>query len=475
MRSKKLSTPATMPPESASKRNPSPPRPMRMEVVIICLPANLKRKWAPDPAKSSDITSKDSVPPPKKRSRKMVVEHRKAAGSANDDETVSARPHNRKKKTGGAVASSSKEKPRSHGKHKEKKARRHSSPLDSGDEVEAEHIIESRLRTRNKLSAKERALERLKCARAKQPPPKTPPESSDSSEDESDSEHDSLFDGSDSDRSSDFIVEDDGGTVVLPKEFSMDAHEGIYHQFRKIFQFMVHVAIRPPLERQEFMQTQLKEQDYFSIPFHAAQRKISSIRGSVASSRWQPAFIALLEKYSVFETKDLPSTSTVECDLCGRKGRRDCKKGMLSGVPYHRMGYEDTQDDSSDDSSDDDNASMKKPEKTTFRLGRFCVERLSLFHQLSHWEYDLFKCILREVDQLHEAALGKGHILNDRDVYVSINKFGKKPPPKDLHDADAIDAWLVDRNVADIEWAKLKLMMDQALNIETAVKRGRTD
>jgi len=83
-----------------------------------------------------------------------------------------------------------------------------------------------------------------------------------------DSGSDSLFDGSIHDKSdsddsddSDFIVEDDGATLaVLPMEFSMEAHEDLTHQFKKIFQFFVHIAVRPAVERHQFMEDQMKSE-----------------------------------------------------------------------------------------------------------------------------------------------------------------------------------------------------------------------
>ena len=61
----------------------------------------------------------------------------------------------------------------------------------------------------------------------------------------------------DSGNSSDFIVEDDN-VVDLPPQFSMETHQDLSHQFKKIFQFFVHVAVHPPDKRANFMQSQLE-------------------------------------------------------------------------------------------------------------------------------------------------------------------------------------------------------------------------
>lgn len=78
-------------------------------------------------------------------------------------------------------------------------------------------------------------------------------------DDDSESEHNSLFDEPESDASEGFIVDDNGeGLASLPAEFSMEAHEDLAHQFKKIFQFFVYIAVHPPVERHEFMERLMK-------------------------------------------------------------------------------------------------------------------------------------------------------------------------------------------------------------------------
>lgn len=63
---------------------------------------------------------------------------------------------------------------------------------------------------------------------------------------------------SDSDHSqSSFIVEDEE-TVELPAEFSMETHQDLSHQFKKIFQFFVHIAIQPSKKRADYMESRMK-------------------------------------------------------------------------------------------------------------------------------------------------------------------------------------------------------------------------
>lgn len=48
-------------------------------------------------------------------------------------------------------------------------------------------------------------------------------------------------------------------------------------------------------------------------------------------------------------------------------------------------------------------------------------------------------------------------------------------PPDDLSDADGIMDWLDQRGVINIEWQKVKEMMESARNLEMKAKRGEAD
>ena len=62
---------------------------------------------------------------------------------------------------------------------------------------------------------------------------------------------------SDSDQSSQFIIEDDV-EVQLPAQFSMQTYGDLSYQFKKIFQLYVHVAVQSPEDRLAFMEQQMQ-------------------------------------------------------------------------------------------------------------------------------------------------------------------------------------------------------------------------
>jgi hypothetical protein len=119
------------------------------------------------------------------------------------------------------------------------------------------------------------------------------------------------------------------------------------------------------------------------------------------------------------------------------------------------------------------------PTTVEFNLGRFCGRRTRVYHEFTHWEvryslrllnrpliavnqYSLFRCVRQEVDDLHASKQSGG--------FFRIAYSGAKRPPKDLDDADAIYEWLDERKVIDMEWQKIKDMMESARHLEMAKK-----
>jgi hypothetical protein len=42
----------------------------------------------------------------------------------------------------------------------------------------------------------------------------------------------------------------------------MRSHDDLTHQFKIVFQFFVHIAVRPSIDRQSFMENQMKRTIY---------------------------------------------------------------------------------------------------------------------------------------------------------------------------------------------------------------------
>lgn len=218
-----------------------------------------------------------------------------------------------------------------------------------------------------------------------------------------------------------------------------------------------------------------------------AQRRISSLGSSlVASNRWKPALVTLLKTYPTLEIKDLPSKRfTPICDACRIKGRRGCRTGEFSGTPYNRLGFAVIIDQyareadifillcRTSQSRPKTSTQIWTRARTRMRIWTRTPARVQIRRivQVPKWrlplvgsvpngyksftksatgryvflpyesflpfiiriQYDLFKCILAEVDQLYEVKQSSG-VVNLSDVFVPV-KYADGKRPEDLHDA----------------------------------------
>ncbi|PCH38064.1 hypothetical protein WOLCODRAFT_96408 [Wolfiporia cocos MD-104 SS10] len=350
-----------------------------------------------------------------------------------------------------------------------------SSPEDDADlldEVDSDKIIESRFRTRDKKSTYQRNLEKLKRKKRGESV-----RSSSSSFDGEESDEPESFphakpdgDGSDAavddhaseDQEDAFIVEDDSSSVPqLPAQFSMNSHQDLIHHFKVICQYFVHLAVADAGERESTAQRLLKD-EYFSVPLNTARRKISGMRDSlVASSVWRPEFKKPLETYPNLDIIML-DFAVPHCDACHLGGRMSTRLGRLSGSPYVDTTYETLEEGSTSESDDD-----TPPVRKEFNLGRFCAKRTQVFHKFTHWEYHIFRNLLREVDALRDPD-GTQH-------FVIVAHASGVQPPEDLSDPDGIMEWLDERGVITGEWRNLKKMMDSARNLDVHSRGGEND
>ena len=59
--------------------------------------------------------------------------------------------------------------------------------------------------------------------------------------------------------------------------------------------------------------------------------------------------------------------------------------------------------------------------------------------------------------------------------FAPVAYVGSVPPPDDLTDADGMMAWLDSRKIIDMEWQRIREMMDKGRRLEMSAKRGETD
>ncbi|KZT67736.1 hypothetical protein DAEQUDRAFT_728731 [Daedalea quercina L-15889] len=366
-------------------------------------------------------------------------------------------------------------------KRKLVKGQRPPTPEEEEDllhEVDEERIIESRLRSRDKKSAFQKNLEKLKRKKRGQSLASSSSAEDDEIEDvpfadarpDKAQDGDSSQDGDDDAEEDTFIIEDDNAVAPeLPPEFSMNTYQDLLHHFKIICQMFVHLAVHEQDERGATM-ADLSRNQYFAVPLQITRRKLVGMRDSlVTSSVWRTDYKKSLETYPDFEVHQLDFTVS-GCDACHLGSRMSTRLGRLSGLPYDRDTFESFEERDSDDDSDEGDSENEGHDpclKKEFNLGRFCAARTRVFHRFSHWEYALFGALAREVDELRTGASTRG--------FVRVAYARGVQPPDDLSDADGIMDWLDERGIINLEWQKIKEMMESARNLEMKAKKGEDD
>ncbi|KAH9856974.1 hypothetical protein C2E23DRAFT_881467 [Lenzites betulinus] len=431
----------------------------------------------------SSESDKDVAPRPsfanrgKKRLRRAHSEESASpVPSDTEEKDVYVRKGKRAaKKTVAAVVDSDDEEEPQPRRRKLIKGERPSSPIheenDLMEEVDEHRILESRLRTRDKRSAFQKNLEKLK--RKKRGEAVRSDSSASESEEEDtvaepfahakpDAGSNDESGGSENDdvEEDTFIIEDDSAAAIeLPAEFSMNTYQDLLHHFKIVCQLFVHMAVHDADDRDD-VATRLQQNQYFCVPLKITRRKLGGMRDSlVAGSTWRPNFRKALDTYPDLEVHGLEFT-TLGCAACNLGGRKSTLQGRLSGEPYDKLTYESLAEEPSSDEDEDESNVLPKQ----FDLGRFCAKRTRTYHKFTHWEYHLFHALREEVEGLKANAEGRS--------FVRVAYAAGKQPPKDLSDADAIMDWLDERQVINLQWHEIKTMMDDARHLEVRGGRG---
>ncbi|KAI6005918.1 hypothetical protein EDD15DRAFT_2214729 [Pisolithus albus] len=399
---------------------------------------------------AAGISDEDASPRRPKRKRVHLTVDNLGKQHSDDDEVNVGIPVRWKGKSKRKVVVDSDSEPQPR-RSRLVKGARPPTPDDEEDEVDQSHILENRLRARGRKTKYQKTLDKLRSR--KRGGAVLQSSSGDDSETlQKPDDPESLTMREDDD----FIVEDslDGVQAVdLPAAFSMNAHQDLTHHFKIICQLFVHMAVRPLPERRAFMRHVLKNEQYFSLPLQITRRKLLGMRDSlVVSSVWGPDFKKSLEKYPEFNLLRMDFGLPV-CDACRLGGRVSTLLGRVSGTPYDHYDFEDLTDDEEDTNGKE------------FHLGRFCAIRTRVYHEFNHWEYWLYKSLQRQISA----------VVDDDNDFVRVAYWGGALPPDDPADADKFMEWLDQRDIIDMEWQKVRKMMESARNLEASARRGEID
>ncbi|WVQ93743.1 hypothetical protein IAU59_000820 [Kwoniella sp. CBS 9459] len=359
----------------------------------------------------------------------------------------------------------------------------------------------TRLRQK-KESAFQRKLRKMKAQRMGQ--------TISSSESEADTEGDEYT--SDSaisvDNEDSFIVPDDNinaAHVQLPHYFSIDSAQTPEFKFKVVFHYLVLLVTK----RQKAFPLSRDSSEYFKPQLHYWRDRMVGFKNfRVRSQIWHSNFVKAMEKYPGFEVEELPHAVS-GCDACHMSGRRSKFKVRLDGTPYNKETHEELESSSdetdsdssgsgSDSSASEDGAAQADRLPRKLVMGRFCRARAEVFHQLTHWEDELYHAIKRYYHDLLRAKYKRiesdseassssddpdsdpeevrqrreRRLKRKENTAARVAKIRKKGDlPKDVKDVDKVTEWMDRMGYQNKEFRWIQQLEDRSGQLEHD-KRG---
>ncbi|WVF66113.1 hypothetical protein IAT40_000852 [Kwoniella sp. CBS 6097] len=502
--SRPISSPPDLPSSPKPKvtiRTPSPPASNASSDFFISSRRRDKGKGKQRALPETQISNNLTSPPPKKRSKPTPLSARSVSSVSKS--VAKGKQVERSEKT---------KKKASTGKLKSKTVDPDDDLVETEDEKDmVEHLkmdeperFKSATRLRQKKESDfQRKLRKMKAQRLGKTISDSESEAG-TEGDESTSDSAISVDNGDS-----FIVPDDNlnsAHVKLPHYFSIDSAQTPEFKFKVVFHYLVLLVTK---KHKAFPLTP-DASEYFKPQLNYWRDRMLGFRNfRVRSQIWRSNFVKAMEKYPGFEVEVLPHAVS-GCDACHMSGRRSKFKIRLDGTPYNKETHEEL-DESSDDSesdshlnsnnsdeSDDDREveADKLPRKLV--MGRFCRARAEVFHQLVHWEDELYHAIKRYYHDLLRAKYKR--IESDSEASSSSNDPDSDPEevrqrrekrvkrkentaarvakirrkgdlPKDVKDVDKVTEWMDRMGYQNKEFRWIQQLEDRSGQLEHD-KRG---
>ncbi|KAL7418762.1 hypothetical protein Q5752_006445 [Cryptotrichosporon argae] len=271
----------------------------------------------------------------------------------------------------------------------------------------------------------------------------------------------------------DFIATDDDdiADVVLPPEFSFA--QTPEYMFKVVFQYMLLLVIKGP----DILPLQGTDSEYFMRPLHELRSRMTGLRDlRVRSQIWKDDFVKALKTFPDYVASHLDEYEQY-CNACNRNNQRCYHHVRLEGDPYdpethekRELAVESETETESEDS--DDSAPLKKRKKQLrqeFNMGRHCFARAQAYHNITHWEDELFyrvrnyyRDLLRakgkldpesdsELDSADDwddnTALGRAerlraHATQRRKTAGRIDALKRRKLPPKVKDVDVVTEWM---------------------------------
>ncbi|XP_066275751.1 glutamine and serine-rich protein 1-like isoform X6 [Branchiostoma lanceolatum] len=143
----------------------------------------------------------------------------------------------------------------------------------------------------------------------------------------------------------------------------------------------------------EFLPCVEEERDeFFLTALGSLDERLEGAKRAVADSlSWLGRFKTLAETWPFLREEEGEPATGVLCQACEKQGHVAAKLLRLDGRPYDRLTLQDKEA-----------PSASEEQEQLLKLGRVCGERVSLYHRLHHYRFQLYRRCMAKVATLQE-------------------------------------------------------------------------
>ncbi|XP_078582872.1 uncharacterized protein LOC144865762 isoform X2 [Branchiostoma floridae x Branchiostoma japonicum] len=158
------------------------------------------------------------------------------------------------------------------------------------------------------------------------------------------------------------------------------------------FKIYLQAAVSQVLD-EEFLPCVEEERDeFFLTALCSLDERLEEAKRAVADNLgWVPRFKTLAETWPFLREEEGEPATGVLCQACEKQGHVAAKLLRLDGRPYDRLTLQDK-----------DAPSGSEEQDKLLKLGRVCGERVSLYHRLHHYRFQLYRRCMAKVTTLQE-------------------------------------------------------------------------
>ncbi|XP_078667679.1 glutamine and serine-rich protein 1-like isoform X1 [Branchiostoma floridae x Branchiostoma belcheri] len=182
-----------------------------------------------------------------------------------------------------------------------------------------------------------------------------------------------------------------GGTEAAP-DTTNEQVQTSQQSLADSFKIYLQAAVSQVLD-DEFLPCVEEERDeFFLTALCSLDERLEEAKRAVSDNLgWLPRFKTLAETWPFLREEEGEPATGVLCQACEKQGHVAAKLLRLDGRPYDRLTLQDKE-----------TPSTSSEQEQLLQVGRVCGERLSLYHRLHHYRFQLYRRCMAKVATLQE-------------------------------------------------------------------------